>query len=198
MKGIEAIESRIAEEASRDVKETLDAARLEADRILESYGAEARTVRQAAERKAEAERRIQEEDLAAGLSMAEKKGLLEEKQRLLDETFLLAKEKFLKADAAAYVSALSRLAAAAADRGEWECVFSPRDARRYGKAVVDAANVLLRERKKNAAVILSSETGNFDGGVVLKNGAVEMNCTIDALLERGRRTLETEIAGMLF
>ena len=49
-----------------------------------------------------------------------------------------------------------------------------------------------------AGLTLSPETGDFSGGLKLRDGSVEVNCTVDTLLSLSRNRLDAEIAAILF
>ena len=42
------------------------------------------------------------------------------------------------------------------------------------------------------------ESGDFSGGLKLREGSVEVNCTVDTLLALSRNSLDAEIAAILF
>ena len=45
---------------------------------------------------------------------------------------------------------------------------------------------------------LSDETRPVSGGLVLRRGSIEVNCTLDKLLEMTRSSLDAEVASVLF
>ncbi len=49
-----------------------------------------------------------------------------------------------------------------------------------------------------AAVSLSAETRNIPGGVIVRNGRVEVNCAFDTLIGDQREELAAEAAKILF
>ena len=59
-----------------------------------------------------------------------------------------------------------------------------------GEAIVRGANAILTERGLPA--------GDFSGGLKLREGSVEVNCTVDTLLALSRNSLDAEIAAILF
>lgn len=64
-----------------------------------------------------------------------------------------------------------------------------------GAAVVAAANRLLGEKGE---LTLSQETRSIQGGFVLVNGDVEVNCTFETLVRLRRGTMAGETAKLLF
>ena len=48
------------------------------------------------------------------------------------------------------------------------------------------------------ALTLSASTGDFDGGLILRRGNIEVNCTSSLLVELCRGEMSAAIAGVLF
>ena len=63
-----------------------------------------------------------------------------------------------------------------------------------GAAVVEKANALLPAGKLS----LSAATGDFAGGLILKRGSIEANCTIELLVELCRGDMSAQLAKVLF
>ena len=61
-------------------------------------------------------------------------------------------------------------------------------------AVVEKANALLPAGKLS----LSAATGDFAGGLILKRGSIEANCTIELLVELCRGDMSAQLAKVLF
>ena len=82
--------------------------------------------------------------------------------------------------------------------GSEELVLNAKDHDAVGAAVVDAANALLQGAGKPAALKLSGETGSFSGGLILRRDSIEVNCTVELLVELCRGEMSAELAGVLF
>ena len=61
-----------------------------------------------------------------------------------------------------------------------------------------AANALAAKRGLPGELKLSDKTRPINGGVVLRQGDIEVNCTLDSLLELSRGSLDAEVARILF
>ena len=127
--------------------------------------------------------------------MEAKKALLALKQEMIAKSFALAEQKLRSLDEEQYVALLSRLAASSAVTGEEEIVLNAADRERVGKAVVKAANEKLGEKGR---LTLSPSAGDFDGGLILRRGNIEVNCTLALLVELCRGEMSAAIAGVLF
>ena len=83
--------------------------------------------------------------------------------------------------------------AAAADK-TGEVIFNAKDQKAFGDAVVKAANEFLG----SGSLTLSQETGNFSGGLKIKNGAIEVNNTLELLIDHSRSEMSAAVAKVLF
>ena len=63
-----------------------------------------------------------------------------------------------------------------------------------GEQVVSKAN----EMRKNGKMKLSGETREMEGGLILRDGSVEVNCTFETELRVLRENMAAEIAKILF
>ena len=91
-----------------------------------------------------------------------------------------------------------KLAARASASGSEELIFCAEDRERVGQAVVEQANALLQKAGKAAKLTLSAETRPMRGGVVLKDGLVETNCSIGTMISGLRPALSGKVAACLF
>lgn len=195
MDGIEKIIDRISGDAQREVDDVLAQARAEADKILSQYQAQAQAEADdilARGQKAAVERG---ERLASVAQLECRKDVLRAKQEVIEEAFQLAMDKLTQLPQEAYVSLLADLAVEASSKGNEKLIFSVADRARVGKAVVVAANEKLGDKGQ---LTLAQETRPMQGGFILSDGAVEVNCTFETLVRLQRGTLSTQVAGVLF
>lgn len=195
MDGIEKIIDRISGDAQREVDDVLAQARAEADKILSQYQAQAQA--EADDILARGEKAAVErgERLASVAQLECRKEVLRAKQEVIDEAFQLALKKLTQLPQEAYVSLLADLAVEASSKGNEKLIFSVADRARVGKAVVVAANEKLGDKGQ---LTLAQETRPMQGGFILSDGAVEVNCTFETLVRLQRGTLSTQVAGVLF
>ena len=195
MKGTEKIIAHIRADAEAQCSAILAAAQEKCDAIGADYAAqaaEAYTERIRAGVKSCAD----EGDSAARLGRMEaKKTLLALKQEMISRSFDEAAKKLASLPEEQYVALLGKLAANASVTGEEEIVLNAADRKRVGEAVVKAANEKLGDR---GSLQLSESTGEFDGGLILRRGNIEVNCTTALLVELCRGDMSAAIAGVLF
>ena len=126
--------------------------------------------------------------------MEARKGTLAVKQEMVSLAFDKALEALCGLPEEQYVAFLAGLAAKASVTGDEEILLNARDRAAVGDKVVAAANAKLGGGKLR----LADQTGDFAGGLILRRGNVEANCTAELLVDLARGDLSAEIAGILF
>lgn len=198
MNGIEKITERIAQDASAEIKAIEAEAKAKCDEISAASDKAAqdeywKLFKQGTN---DAESRL--ERLGSVAALEAKKRILAEKQALLTQTFDRAVEMLLELPAGEYTALLARLAADSARSGKEEIILSPADKDKYGADVCAKANELLSSRGKDAAITLADSTRNIRGGLILREGNIEVNCSLDVLVGSYKTELSAEIAKTLF
>ena len=95
---------------------------------------------------------------------------------------------------AEYVALLSKLAVGASVSGDEEIVLNARDKKAVGDKLIKAANAKLG----GGHLSLAGDTGSFRGGLILRRGNIEVNCTAELLVDLCREDMAAELAGVLF
>ena len=227
MNGIEKITARIAQDGQAENDALLAEARAQAAEITAKYQAQAKAEADEvlAQGRAAAEDRARHLDSMAQMEC--RKAVLAAKQDVIEEAFQAALKKLQSLPTEQYVDLLATLAAKASTTGKEKLIFSPSHRNQVGKAVVVAANKKLAEAvspklpdevadSKAGAILdkvvtgasavlsgtamltLAEETRPMDGGFILRDGAVEVNCTFDTLIRLQRSALSGEVAKVLF
>ena len=159
--------------------------------------------------------------------MERRKLELSAKQEVLGEAFDLALSKLCALPEKDYIDLLTKLALEASSSGKERLIFSQKDRNKVGKQVVIAANeALVKERipalpeevtkskvgafvdklvhSTTAAVTgagmltLAEETRDIQGGFIMVDGDVEINCAFETLVRLQREKLERKVADALF
>ena len=198
MNGIEKITSRITAEAESAAAAVMAEAETQAAGIRAEYekkAQEAFDTRMAAG-KQEIEQAAERVRRAARLDA--KKSVLGLKQAMLLLAYDSAKEKIVNLPEEEYVAFLAQQAGAAALSGKEEIILNAEDRKRVGDKVVAAANAAAAERGIGGGLTLSSETREIAGGVILREGSVEVNCSVESLLDMSHNRLDAEVTGILF
>ena len=153
--------------------------------------------------------------------------VLATKQACIDKAFEKAKEQLLTLPEAEYVELLAKLAVRSVKTGREEVVLNRRDREAVGDKVVARANQLLaqavapempaelKESKAGriidkvvtganallqgtAMLSLADDTGDMEGGLILRSGNVEINCAFETQLRVLRESMAGEVAKALF
>lgn len=195
MKGTEKIVARIEEEAQAKAQVILDNAAKRVKEIEESYDKAAQDVYWNMVRAGvkECEDDAQRKNRVA--QMETKKEILTLKQDMISEAFNKAQEKIASMEDKDYIDFLIKLAVGAAAEGDGEVVLNSRDKAAVGAQVVEQANAKLGGK---AILKLADEVRDLAGGLVFKAGGVEINCSIDSLVDYFRSDLSAQLAQIMF
>lgn len=198
MKGTEKIIAHIRADGDAEAKKILDAAAKQAEEIRAASFKAALSEYEKLMQAGNAEC----EDILSGsrriAEMEAKKSVLSVKQEMISAAFDAAREEIVNMPRDKYTQFLARMAAEAAASGMEEIVLNARDKAEVGKAVCKAANELLSAKGTPGKLTVSEDTADISGGVIVRFGGIETNCSIDALIRQRRSGLSTEVAAALF
>ena len=227
MNGIEKITAKIAADAEADVTRILAETEEKIRAIGAEAQAQAEKERTDILKRGEKAAQERLERLQSASQMEKRKLILGAKQEVVGEAFDLALEKLCQLPDSELVNLWAALAVEASSTGREALVFSVKDRARIGKQVVIAANEALvkgvkpelpnsfAETKVGALLdkvvqsttamvtgtgqlTLSEETRPIQGGFIMLNGDIEINCTFETLVRMQRESLERDVAKKLF
>lgn len=170
----------------------------EAQRILAAAQEEAAAI---SEQLMAGARREAEERAARILTLARleaRNGRLVAKQEAIDEAFALALKQLSELPLDQYRTILLNQILAAVQTGAEEIILSPADRERLGDQLIAEANAALAASGRQAALRLAAETRPLSGGLIVRNGEVEVNCTFATALRLVRDELVPAVATCLF
>ena len=227
MNGIEKITARIEQDAKAEIAVMLSEAEEKAAAIRAKYEAQAGAEGDKAVEagKKAAEQRY--ERLESAAEMEAKKMILATKQETIDKAFVKAKEHLLTLPEEEYVELLAKLAVRSSKTGREEIILNERDRERVGYQVVSRANAMLAEAaapelpvewkgskagsviakvvtganallQGTAMLTLADEIREIEGGLILRDGKVEINCALETQLRLLRETMAADVARVLF
>lgn len=204
MNGIEKITGQIDADVQKEIDAALDQARAQAKEIEARYESQAQTQGEALRRKGEQDAALRRERLVDVARLEARKTLLAAKQDLVGQAFDLALKKLLELPDQEYIALLAKLAVAASRTGREQVIFSQKDRSRYGKQAVTMANDMLakkagpRAAESAGMLTLAEESRPMAGGLILRDGRVETNCSFEVLIHLQRDALSAEVARVLF
>ena len=198
MEGIEKITAHIEADAKAEAQSVLNEAGARVSQIDADYRQKAQDeywtrVRAGVK---DCEDRVQRMNRLA--AMESKKAILAAKQDMVAKAFDRAQEMIVNLPADKYTAFLAKLASESASTGEEEVIFNERDKNSCGAAVVNSANARLAEKGIAGKLRVSDETRNICGGLVLRQGGIEVNCTVELLVDMCRSEMSSQLAEVMF
>jgi len=198
MNGVEKIAARIAADAEAENGAVLEASEQRCAQIRAKYEKTAGAEYDAAMQEGAGEIEQHSVHIARTASLEAKKNTLAMKQQMVSEAFELAKKEITSLPERDYIGFLAGLAGKAAATGEGEIILNAADRSRFGAEVVKAANERLSKRGVRGGLTLSKSDRPMAGGLIIRQGDIEINCTVDTLLELSRSELAARVAEALF
>ena len=219
MTGLEKVTGKIIADAEADARATLAAA--QADCEAADAAAAAKTeadcdgLRESAGREGESLIRLAK----SAAEMARRDVLLETRSGLVEEAYRQAEKEIRDLPADKYAALLTGMLKAALRRqledeqesmrlyGEniapaaYEILLNARDRKTYGQQLLDAVNAGSFAKiglTRQDAVKLPNETADITGGLILRCGEVEINCSLRMMFDEVRRRTEGRVSGILF
>ncbi len=198
MRGIDKITARIEADAAAAAEETLRQAKSRCEELNAEaeQRAQERYWQQAQAGMKSVEERSQR--LRSAAEMEAKKTLLVFKQETVAAIFDEVEARILALPEEKYLELLETLALRAVQSGREELVLNGRDRARLGEKLLGRLNKALAAEGRCAELALSTEDGDFKGGLLLRQGNVGVNATVDVLVENAREELASEVARVLF
>lgn len=221
MNGLDRITAKIISDAEAAAKATLDAAKDECAKIDADYAKRAAELRDSMFTEAESEASNTVSRVKSTAAIEKRNVLLDEKSKLVDEAFTLAANEIHSMPAEKYTQLLTdilvsvmqnQFRAEETERRDYggdeleeteayEVVMNKTDAETHGKDVVKAAKAVLEGKTDKATadkLKLSEKTEPIDGGLLLRYGDIEINCSLSMIFSRLRENCETEVYKILF
>lgn len=220
MNGLERITYKILAEAKQEAQRIVAAAEAEAAQIRADYAARADEIRATLSDEAQREGN---DLIARAKAEAANRGrdrMLAVRSRMVDESFDATLMSFRRLPVEKRVPFLSGLLAAAmleeleaqknralfGDENEeqvvcYEVLLNARDRDAVGAEVLADAKSRLSSKvdaEQLEKLVLSEQTVAIDGGLILRIGCVEINCSLELLFAQLREELEGEVSHALF
>lgn len=195
MTDLEEIINEIETAAARDAGEIIARAEAEAEGIINAAMIDAEKA--AVETEAEAERRTAE-IMSSGDSARQRRRrerILETKQEIIGEVINKVREKLYSLPAPEYFELLLKLTLSEATAGEGSILLNATDKKRLPP---DFEAKLSGVLPAGARLTISDETRPIDGGLILKYGGVEQNCSFESIFNARRDEFSDLIQNALF
>ena len=196
--GIEMIARRILQDAQSEADGIARVAEENSRKVAAQYDKQARDAETAVLEAAEKDCADLIRRMKGEADMQARSDLLSEKQALVQKAFSMAREEILDMEDERYLDFLANLACRASVSGKEQIVLNEKDRQRFGAELAGRVNEALSTAGKPCGLVLSEETAPIEGGLLLRDGSVETNCSIGILMKSGRDALAPAVASMLF
>lgn len=195
---LEAIVAKILKDAREQVSRIEGESRAKIQSIQSQCEETVRAVREASSKRAE---RLSEDQRRRLLSMAEldiRKEALALKQEMIEEVFEKVISQLLGGDKKRYSALLKKLVLDADLIGDEELILNPKDRGAMGDALIRELNEAFLKAGKKGELRLSPESRPIRGGVIVRRGRKEVNCSVESIIYSKRDELEATVACILF
>ena len=219
MTGLEKIVERIQDEAREQASLTLQNAEKEATALAKDYAARSEQARARIEKEGLEAAQAMLNAARAETEKAHTEILQSTRTALIDEAFARAQKEICGTDYGKYRELLGALLSSAlmeqhrteqqsiafGDEIEpferFEVLMNAADRERFGTQVISDVRRMVERRigtQKASKIALAEESVNITGGLILRFGDVELNCTLDVLMADMRRKLTPRVTDILF
>ena len=219
MTGLEKVIGKIIADAEADARAILDKARAECEAIKAKYATE--TDVEIEKLKDECDRECQALIIRARSSaaMAKRNAILEARAKLIDDAYASAEKIIRNMNGDQYLELLHKMLRSSMKNqlegeaeslrlyGEdispaaYEVVLNSRDRDTYGEKLLATYRTGYGSRISPAVLAklrLATDTAPIDGGIILRCGPVETNCSLAMLMAENRRDTEAKVSSILF
>ena len=219
MTGLEKVTGKIIADAEADAREILDRAEAECAAIREKARADLEAELEALRETNDRECQSLVIRARSSAAMAKRNAILEARAAILDEAYAAAEKQVRAMTNDQYLDLLCKMLRSAMKRqiegeedslrlyGEdispdaYEVVLNDRDRDYYGEKLLGAFRVGLGSKfplSVLSKIRLATDTASIDGGLILRAGLVETNCSLSMLMAENRRETETRVSRILF
>lgn len=195
---LKAIESEILRDARAEAQKQIQLAEERANEKVAAKKKELAKELKKLEKHNSEEAGKKKERMLTAASLDERKMRLAAKQETIDLAFANVVEAFEEMDKDAYRAWLFDLMLTYAETGDERVLVSEGDKDLVDESFLSEVNAKLQEQGKSGKLTLADEAGDFAKGFVLEGELSEINCNLDALVKTVRKSLEAEVAGILF
>jgi vacuolar-type H+-ATPase subunit E/Vma4 len=192
---LDKVHARIIEKANLEASKIIEEAKADIDKEIENF-------RKEQELKFEEAKKKFFIDLGNQLKVKldverinlERADLIEERE-ILEALFRKVEEELLSINSDQYFKFLSSLLKKDIPAGKSTIFLNKKDLEAYGKKL---SNLLKKELGKNKGSVISEQNVDIKGGCIIKSEEVEINDSIEVILEDLKEKYEIEISKELF
>ncbi|MBQ8005822.1 MAG: V-type ATP synthase subunit E [Clostridia bacterium] len=221
MTGLDKITGKIISEAEKDASAMLERARERCAEIMFEAQREAESIKAALEEEAQREAESIIAKAKSEAAMQKRNLLLSARSEAVDRVFAQAYKEILNLPEEKYCELVSRLIAEAMIEeleneknniflyGEenidlpekYELIFNKNDKEKLGTAILSGVERVIigkLNREELEKLVIADECADIDGGVIVRFGSIEYNCSVSSVFSAIRARMESEISTHIF
>ncbi len=196
MAGLEKIMSQILDDARQEADYMFRAIEQEVLAIEDKAKKETEKVTEKIVKKSEAEVNLYLQKVQSGSELAKRKELLKVKQEIIADILDKSADTLANLPTDDYFKLMERILTAYAQPEAGEICFSEKDLKRMPASFPTKANEIAK--KNGGSLVISKETRPIANGFVLVYGMIEENCTIQAMFDAKKESLQDLLNRFLF
>lgn len=191
------ITGKILSDARLKAEDIIKEAKIEAEKILKDAKSESSSLKEGILSKVDKEcvKRLKSAEISFNMQL--KNAILSEKQAILGEVFDNARRSLLDLKAEEYRSLIKKVLFSVIKDADEEIVVSENDRKRLDENFIGVLNRELAGSGKKGNLRISFD-GKIRGGFIVKAKKVQIDCSIDSMLELIRPQLQNELLEILF
>ena len=189
MTSAEKILAGIIADAEKTAEQKVAAAKEEASLILDKAKQEAAVLTEETEKDIAEKTALIEKTGASGAALILRDAALSAKRELIEEVIAAARDEILSLPDAEYFGLLCDIAENSACSGG-EMLLNAKDMSRD--------TTVLKNYLSDKGITISTKSADINGGFILKNGDIEINASVDALIHEKHALLVDAVNDILF
>ncbi len=194
MSGIDRITSKIIDQAKLQAENRVNYARETADKTESSLKKRFDRTIESERKKAEHEGAEATKRVLANVMLEGRKKKLSARQDAVNEVFDKAVEKIAGLPEQEYIEFLTKLATSVLEKGENKLILNARDK----KNISDKLLKKLIKENPGIKISIADEVVSSAGGLVVRNGDIQTNLTLESIIRLEREKLEADVVGLIF
>ncbi len=195
MTGLERIIEQIKIDSRQNAEKIIAEAQVEADRILDEAMKSTEIECREIISKGKEDAKVIERIANSSSEQVQRKANLAAQRQIIDEVFAAALQKLRSLPDNDYFLVLHRLANKNAENGAGEILLSEEDKKRMPADFVEKLNEKLTGK---GTLTLAEDCVETNGGLILRYGGIEINCTFASLIDGKREQLSDKLNKYIF
>ena len=194
MSGIDRITDKILEQAKLQANNRVNYAK---DTVAKAEASlDKRFVRsmEAEKKKADDEGNEAAKRVIANVKLEGRKKKLSARQDAVNSVFSKAVEMMAALPEKEYIAFMAGLAESVLADGDNQLIMNAKDQKAIGEKLLEA----IEKKTSGMKVSVSEETITSAGGLVVRNGDIQTNLTLESIIRLEREKLEAEVVGLIF